>query len=323
MDKDLIANLGSALEDFGRAEAVARGGRTNDGSFYSNIIERRRQRAKDEAESTRQKAIDDYLNAKRGREMSAFKEEDDPESALSKELQSVVQMYAPDKDVTGMPASKLKDIVPYYEKKYIVNTTNKAKVEAQRAESAKEERRRDFELEKLEKASGLRMREAEAKAKVDAAKNAQNEGKQLAAGTAVSLGELGTAIDQLNEVKEAWQKSASGTGSGLKSMFRGTEANEYEDLRDVAAQTIGGILEGGKLTNEDYERYKSMLPSPWDTESKALGKVENIRNLINLRKEGSIKALGATGYNIEGMRKRENAPPPVKVYKPGEIPEAD
>lgn len=120
MDKDTITMLGSALEDFGRAESVARGGRTNDGSFYTDLIEQRRKKAKDEAEAKRKQAIADFLSKeqdyklkKQEREQSQWDELDNPESKTSQVTRAILSKRLKDmgvEDVEGMTAEQLKNL---------------------------------------------------------------------------------------------------------------------------------------------------------------------------------------------------------------------
>jgi len=126
-------------------------------------------------------------------------------------------------------------------------------------------------------------------------------GRALTSGTAKEIGEFDAAIDMADRLKKLYDNKAASTGSSALSYIPGTDAFEYDKDRDVAAQTIGGILEGGKLTEEDYNRYRDMLPKPTDTNSVAQVKVDAIKELITARKRGGVEALGQSGYNVANI----------------------
>lgn len=287
MDKDTVINLASAFEDLGRAGSVARGGRVNDRSFYDNLIERRRQKAKEEAEATRQKAIDEYLNAKRGREMSAFKEEDDPESALSKELQSVVQMYAPDKDVSGMPASKLKEIVPYLEKKYNVDTTNDARIAAQQAAIARENQSNLFRQQALDlqrENTNIRRQqiqsEKERKRQEKLDKDATKYSEML---EKTNIPDMVTAIEDVDRLlpKEGDIPGYGEFEGAIPDFFAGDKARELRG----AVQTLFNIelkdRSGAAVTDQELERLrKEFGEGSWKTEKQLRDGIERYKNRL-------------------------------------------
>lgn len=124
---------------------------------------------------------------------------------------------------------------------------------------------------------------------------------KIAAGTAKEIGEFDSAIEMMNRLEDDYNLNASQSGSGLKSQFKGTAANTYEKNKGIAAQTIGQILEGGKLTDADYNRYLGMLPSATDTNAQAKEKAATIKALILSKKKGGVTALSQTGYDTSNI----------------------
>lgn len=126
-------------------------------------------------------------------------------------------------------------------------------------------------------------------------------GPTVPAGEASQVGQYDAALAQLdNLAKEHGLKT--GKMSWLTKHLPGTDATKYEDLRRVAAQGIGYILEGGKLTESDLERYMAMLPESTDGLDRANNKVEAIRRDIVGRKTTKLQGLGRAGYNVQGFQ---------------------
>lgn len=80
-----------------------------------------------------------------------------------------------------------------------------------------------------------------------------------------------------------------------------TKTKEYNDERRASAQVIGGILEGGKLTDADFDRYYDMLPDATDSNERAANKIRVIKNLLRGKSKASLEAFGAAGYEASGL----------------------
>lgn len=126
--------------------------------------------------------------------------------------------------------------------------------------------------------------------------------------TAQEIGSFDAAVDMANQLEAKYNQLASSGGSGLKSFIPGSDANKYEKNRDYAAQTIGVILEKGKLTDRDYDRYRAMLPGPTDTNTIAAEKMMALKNLITAKKRGEIGGLEQSGFQTAGF-----APTPTDI----------
>jgi hypothetical protein len=144
------------------------------------------------------------------------------------------------------------------------------------------------------------------KAKLAAASSkTKKEGTQVPGSVAAELGQFDSAVAMADDAMKSYMEKASSPGSSVKSWLPGSDANQYEKERNVTAQAIGTILEGGKLTEQDYDRYKAMLPSPSDTNQIAQTKVTAIKNLIEQRRKGKIQGLAQTGFDVSGVQQRE------------------
>jgi hypothetical protein len=138
----------------------------------------------------------------------------------------------------------------------------------------------------------------------------EDDGKIMPSQAAQQIGVYDSASDQLTKLADEW-KSKVGTFSGAAQFFPGTDASKYNDARDVAAQNIGLILEGGKLTESDLDRYKAMLPSSGDGPERAQQKIDRLQWLIANKKENSIAGAKNAGFNTQGFE--SNQKPTVSV----------
>lgn len=92
------------------------------------------------------------------------------------------------------------------------------------------------------------------------------------------------------------------------------QAKSLQALFDQAAQNIGKSLEGGKLTDADIARYKSMLPQTTDTPDIALAKITQIRRYVAQRETTYLDTLTKSGYNTGQFITR--APEITKIIQP-------
>lgn len=195
---------------------------------------------------------------------------------------------------------------------FLMNKNQQQRQFAEGEKNKRESQDRLFTQQKeLDRLRGIRESDLAAqKAKSDEvlAGLKKSEGKQMTSQSAQEIGAFDSAIDMAEQIEKAYNSQAKSNFSGMKSMVRGSDADKYNKQRDVAAQTIGLVLEKGKLTDADYQRYKEMLPSPWDSNEIAQTKMGAIKNLILSKKRGEVGGLGQAGFNISNV-------PPV----PGEL----
>lgn len=142
-------------------------------------------------------------------------------------------------------------------------------------------------------------------------------GKTLPASEAVALGDINASFQALADAQKAFEANPTITGpiqgkvSKFASMFElgdtGKEAKSFDAQLKANAQVIGKALEGGKLTNEDLERYKDMLPNLGDSKDAATKKVAILQSMLAQRQGAQSSALQQAGYNT-GNIKLSSAP---------------
>jgi hypothetical protein len=152
---------------------------------------------------------------------------------------------------------------------------------------------RALEREKARVAAGL------AAAKAALGKKGK-DGAQIPASEASQVGQYDAALSTLKGL-ETERNNKTGAMSGLMQYVPGSSAAQYLDAQKQAAQTIGTILEGGKLTDADLPKYLDMLPSAGDSAERANEKLRRIRESIHNARESKLGGLKAAGFNTEGF----------------------
>lgn len=123
-------------------------------------------------------------------------------------------------------------------------------------------------------------------------------GKPLGADSIQKISDLNAAQTMLGKLAESYAGKATGTLSGILQAFPSTDAKQYNNERYQAAQNIGSALEGGKLTDVDFEKYyDGMLPTPGDSNETARKKIESLYSQIEVKKHALLKSLESGGYN--------------------------
>lgn len=115
------------------------------------------------------------------------------------------------------------------------------------------------------------------------------------------VGSFDTALNILDELQNKYKDNAMSMGSGIKQYIPGTDANKYNDAKKLATQNIGIILEKGKLTDNDYNRYLAMMPGAGDTADQAQRKFSLIREQISAKRKGEISGFDQAGYDTAGF----------------------
>ena len=158
------------------------------------------------------------------------------------------------------------------------------------------------------KMATIQMGVADQKAGLAAAQmkaHGERKGKTIGTADVRSIGEMEAADKMLVDLATIHTEKASGPLGGISQYAPGTSEKEYNDTRSVAAQTIGGIIEGGKLTESDFDRYYDMLPSPGDSDRRAKNKIDQIRKLLSAKRKGGIAAFEKAGYDASGFQPTE------------------
>ncbi len=125
---------------------------------------------------------------------------------------------------------------------------------------------------------------------------------KIPASTATKVGSYDSALKMVDDLEKEYNGKASGTFSSIKGAFPGTEADKYEKAADMAAQSLGTILEGGKLSDADYKiKYKPMVPRKGDTNGVAAQKTLLIKKLLHEKRKGEIEGLQQSGFDVSGF----------------------
>lgn len=130
-------------------------------------------------------------------------------------------------------------------------------------------------------------------------------GEQLTAAKAAELGQFESAEGLLDEMKSKFDQL--GPGAVLTQYIPTTDAARFESSRVATAQTIGKILEGGKLTDVDFEKYLDLMPSQSDSKGTAQHKIGTIKKMIELEKTGQLESLRKAGFNVNEFIREEKA----------------
>lgn len=150
---------------------------------------------------------------------------------------------------------------------------------------------------------GLRRKELELK-ETDAGK-----GSKLTSEQTQTIAAFDGANKQIEEIEKRIQENSDIMGpiAGIVSgkAGYGTKAKTFDARMKLAAQDIGKALEGGKLTDADIDRYRSMLPNLRDTPEVAFEKSQLLRELIATKRGAAIQAMGAGGYNVSRISPTE------------------
>lgn len=129
-----------------------------------------------------------------------------------------------------------------------------------------------------------------------------NNLKELPANQINELSDLDTAMQSVDSLLQSFNRDiASGeltdqlVSRGEKYIPNSTTA-QYQNDANVTAQTVGLILENGKLGEADLPRYKAMLPQPGDSPETAARKVAVIKDLLRKKQGNRRSALGSGGF---------------------------
>lgn len=132
--------------------------------------------------------------------------------------------------------------------------------------------------------------------------------KTLTASETEQLADLKNQVGSLENIYQDWEDKvgpASGAGDYIGSKAAGlipnSDVSQYKANLKQKAQLIGKALEGGKLTDVDYEKYIKFLPQPGDTAETARQRVENLRKTMTSSYQNRVKTFGEAGYKTSGF----------------------
>jgi hypothetical protein len=165
------------------------------------------------------------------------------------------------------------------------------------------EMNRSNDLEKIQLKNELERTKGEAGAKLPSSE----------------AGNLAKSTDALKDVM-AFRDSALSTNDYSKSgklnplrSIPGTEdytkTRAYENQAKAMMQKIGTYLEGGKLTDQDFEsKYLPMAPAIDDPPSLKKAKMDNLEKMVKQRLNAELDAYGKAGYNVKNFSQEGNVP---------------
>lgn len=151
----------------------------------------------------------------------------------------------------------------------------------------------DLELKRA-RLEALRQKTADAGAGGDS-------GLKMTAGETAKIADLDVASQTMDDLWGTFGTKAGGALAGAAQWLPATQAKQYNDERRVTAQVVGGILEGGKLTEDDFRRYYEMLPDPADSFERAKAKKEAVSRLLKTRRDIQVKTLKKAGFKTGGL----------------------
>lgn len=148
------------------------------------------------------------------------------------------------------------------------------------------------------KKAGLEMQKAELAAKLLGGKGG---GQTLPAGEAGNLAQLQTAKGMLTDLSSAWDKK-TGAFSFLTKHIPGFDSQRYGNDKLAAAQAIGSILEGGKLTEGDLnDKYLPLMPDASDNKTTKEQKLESLNTILEKNYAGRRQGFENAGYNVSAF----------------------
>jgi hypothetical protein len=150
---------------------------------------------------------------------------------------------------------------------------------------------------------------------------ADGKGKTIGSADARTLGEFETAEKVADSVMKSFQDK-TGILGGAAQYVPMTDAKTYNADREVAAQIIGRALEGGKLSDAEFPRYLGMLPSAGDSHKMATAKINALKNMLQLARQGTLDSFKRFGYDTgaaEATDKTRAAPPQELIGRKGTV----
>lgn len=158
---------------------------------------------------------------------------------------------------------------------------------------------------------------------------AKGNDKTLSASEAEQLADIKDQLNSTSQLFSDWEGKVGGITEGaagsldyLNKKARGlvpnTDVSEYKRNLEQKAQMIGKALEGGKLTDVDFEKYIKFLPQPGDTAEMAKSRISNLEEALKTKYRQRVKTFGEAGYKVGGISPVEQLATPIKKSTPSE-----
>lgn len=220
---------------------------------------------------------------------AAKRAEMDPNSPQSRAVWAVVERILPDSGVPpeGRSAAQAQKLFPWM----------KEQMDAAAARAALDARAREGALNRQAKLDAARLKRGAG----------AGAGKILPGTEAARVGDLDAAVKMIDDLMVTRGQKV-GPLSGVAQYLPGTDAAQYSDAADTAAQAVGYILEGGKLSDADLPRYRRMLPTAGDGDARARAKAENLKRALAAKRAGQLEAFGKSGYRVIDLLEKGEVP---------------
>lgn len=147
------------------------------------------------------------------------------------------------------------------------------------------------------------------KAKIAA--KSKDEGAKMTDSAKTQFADLKTQYNSIDDLYSDWESKILGNritraGSKISAAMPGTTEAQYDDKLKQKAQLIGKALEGGKLTDVDYQKYIKFLPTAGDTEEEARNKIESLKTEIKNAYNTKLTTFAETNTNIGSLKALDN-----------------
>jgi hypothetical protein len=156
-----------------------------------------------------------------------------------------------------------------------------------------------------------------------------SDGKTLPASTVEGLADLPVAEAAIDEIVDSFKRLDMGGLAGKAGAFvsrmpglggeLAPDATEYEGIAKIGMQSVGKILEGGKLAAGDELKYKAMLPKGGDSEKVVEAKRSHLKAFLRSLVAMRAKGLKESGYNVPAEFLQST--PPTARANPSETPD--
>ena len=141
-------------------------------------------------------------------------------------------------------------------------------------------------------------------------------GKDLPATSLAELGDFDVAKKQLIELRDAFNKYDEG-GAWAKAGNRATrwlgltdtDASKFNATKARVQQTVGKILEGGKLAQGDEAKYAALVLEPGDNPAVVKEKTEGMISFLDDIRDGKIKVYREGGFKTPTSTGNSQAQP--------------
>lgn len=252
-------------------------------------------------------AYDALTKRIQNKSLSSIKEQKDALKKLEERINANNFNYKPELDVSPLIALASKwsgtDFTGAYEKP---KDYQAQQMEALRLESDLQNKRNQISQNELELLKSQLGTEVD-KLKINAAAAKASEPKQITVSEAANLGAIKKQLGTVKSLRDDYSNMV-GKGSSITQFIPGTEAAAFTDKQRLAAQEIGTALEGGKLTDFDFQKYMSLMPQQGDSQKRAKEKLDALEKIVKDKYNSSLDAFGQAGYNVSGFSKINGKP---------------